>query len=1012
MEARTWRSRAGGAVRLFAALAALTTPPMLLAATIGNPLPSWPIDWTRVIENVQVGLIPSSVWVNVLALAAWAAWTALVGMLAIEVVAVARNRPSPAAVPGWIRHLAQVLVAAAIALAGPGQQTLALAGAAAPAIVAVAPVVHTDVASSFDSQAVAEGRLIRVAEEDSWGGFAAEVLGNASLGPELRAANLGRDVGDSHRISDSTAFVEPGWRLLIPVRLDSGDVTLADDDTQLDAAGEDDVIPATWEVQRGDHFWGIAEATLTGAWGRPPTDAEVVPYWQQVIEANRDRILPPGDPDLIHPGQQFVVPAPPPDPNMPSTDAPATGSIGSQRDEREPETDAPPTEHGRSQTTLEDAATQAPPTPSEWRAAIEGRDAAGEPAPAPEVHDRRRAVLEGHTDAPIDEGSPSDLEEPARTPLGVPVGLAAGLAASSLLAAGVIATLRWRRRALLQRRAPGMRLPTPLRDTEAEVAKLDAAAVPEETLDDLASLLASIPLDVHPVLVRATDDGYVTLLFDDRVALPDPPPPWTLADDGADGPVGWQARLGDRGPERSFGLPLLLTLGRTGTSTVLANVGAMGTLALTGAPPEARRRLRAVSLDLATSRISVPVEVAIAGDERLSSLDRVRHIDDPAGELQLALAEVGEVVIDDRTPRLLVCHQDTTAPEVPEELRGMVGVVTAGGEIDGAWVLDLEDEHTGRLRLPDGGTVRLALPDIDPDLLDDELARLDEPAGLQEAEPPQQAAPPDADPSTNGHAPHHPSPTTETPWCEVRLLGPVEIMRDGVRVDGLTPRTLEILVYLTTRPHGVTRERLDDAIWTGGAARPGSQRVTAALTKLRKVLGDGPDGQPLVPRRSADEPIVLSEHVVTDLDRAFARLAVARDLPADVGTREVAAALDLVRGEPLEGRAYSWATDICQQAIVQLQDAALNLARACREAGDLDGAHRAIEQGLKLLDPNGWLYLERAHVARLRGRPEQPPRIFEQYRRKLADDADEIAGTVATPPPEIELAFRELIAGA
>jgi hypothetical protein len=58
------------------------------------------------------------------------------------------------------------------------------------------------------------------------------------------------------------------------------------------------------------------------------------------------------------------------------------------------------------------------------------------------------------------------------------------------------------------------------------------------------------------------------------------------------------------------------------------------------------------------------------------------------------------------------------------------------------------------------------------------------------------------------------------------------------------------------------------------------------------------------------------------------------------------------------------------------------------------------------------LYFERAELERLRGHPEQPPRIFEIYRRKLAEDADEIAGTIASPPPEIELAFRELMAGA
>ena len=64
------------------------------------------------------------------------------------------------------------------------------------------------------------------------------------------------------------------------------------------------------------------------------------------------------------------------------------------------------------------------------------------------------------------------------------------------------------------------------------------------------------------------------------------------------------------------------------------------------------------------------------------------------------------------------------------------------------------------------------------------------------------------------------------------------------------------------------------------------------------------------------------------------------------------------------------------------------------------------------MDPNGWLYLERAELERLRGHPEHPLRIFEQHRRKLDDGADEIAGTIATPPPEIEFAFRELMARA
>jgi nucleoid-associated protein YgaU len=66
--------------------------------------------------------------------------------------------------------------------------------------------------------------------------------------------------------------------------------------------------PATWTVAPGDSFWSIAEEVLADAWGRPPTDAEIDPYWRVLIAANRDRITS-GNPDLIFPGQVFVLPA-------------------------------------------------------------------------------------------------------------------------------------------------------------------------------------------------------------------------------------------------------------------------------------------------------------------------------------------------------------------------------------------------------------------------------------------------------------------------------------------------------------------------------------------------------------------------------------------------------------------------------------------------------------------------------------------------------------------------------
>lgn len=70
--------------------------------------------------------------------------------------------------------------------------------------------------------------------------------------------------------------------------------------------------PTTWLVGPGDSFWSIAEELLADAWGRPPTDAETDPVWRGLVEANRGRLVDPGDPDAIHPGQVFEVPPLPP----------------------------------------------------------------------------------------------------------------------------------------------------------------------------------------------------------------------------------------------------------------------------------------------------------------------------------------------------------------------------------------------------------------------------------------------------------------------------------------------------------------------------------------------------------------------------------------------------------------------------------------------------------------------------------------------------------------------------
>ena len=71
-----------------------------------------------------------------------------------------------------------------------------------------------------------------------------------------------------------------------------------------------------YTVVSGDCFWTIADDLLQRSWGRPPTDAEIVPYWLRLIEANRAELADPGNADLIFPGQVLAVPTPPPTPSV------------------------------------------------------------------------------------------------------------------------------------------------------------------------------------------------------------------------------------------------------------------------------------------------------------------------------------------------------------------------------------------------------------------------------------------------------------------------------------------------------------------------------------------------------------------------------------------------------------------------------------------------------------------------------------------------------------------------
>jgi len=65
--------------------------------------------------------------------------------------------------------------------------------------------------------------------------------------------------------------------------------------------------PTSVVVELGDHLWKIAATHVASDLGRKGTDAEIWPYWREVIVSNTPA-LRSGDPDLIYPGEVIELP--------------------------------------------------------------------------------------------------------------------------------------------------------------------------------------------------------------------------------------------------------------------------------------------------------------------------------------------------------------------------------------------------------------------------------------------------------------------------------------------------------------------------------------------------------------------------------------------------------------------------------------------------------------------------------------------------------------------------------
>ena len=220
----------------------------------------------------------------------------------------------------------------------------------------------------------------------------------------------------------------------------------------------------------------------------------------------------------------------------------------------------------------------------------------------------------------------------------------------------------------------------------------------------------------------------------------------------------------------------------------------------------------------------------------------------------------------------------------------------------------------------------------------------------------------------------------------IGILGPVTVDAPGPRPDERQRFHAEVIVYLAQRgARGADREQLDEALWPDRNVEAATRRV--AIMRARRWLGDAEDGEPWLPDMGPDRSYRLRDGYLLDW-HLFRRLRARGEAHGPAGVKDLRAALELVRGEPLDGadrpyaakarNPYMWLpmSDIHPDHIVAaVIDTAHQLAESYLDAGDTDGARWAVDQAWRADPGRGydlpWRDLLRAlhgagHTAALR----------------------------------------------
>jgi DNA-binding SARP family transcriptional activator len=1033
-------TRAGRVVRGLAAATALVAIvaglPAALVVWGTSPLRG-PLGWES-LRDVFYELASERVLVGALTIAAWLVWALFLRALVAEIIDLRRGRPETLLAAGYgdappagpLRTLARRLVTSLTITVGSMGPLASVAGAVtAPPLPALASMLPAPGAPAADRSPAPEtpppapslvepavpaapmARVTVTEPSDAWN-LADRLLGDGLRWKELWVHNRDRVQPDGQRWTNPESTVRAGWELVVPSAAPGGATAAAAGDGATGPA----VAMGEVTVAAGDNFWTLAQRRLSEVWVRPPTDDETRPYWREMVELNRPRLAPPGDPDLIYPGQVFVTPAVPVDATSLVVDAPTPAR--------------PPAEPAGEPPAAESPAAEPPAAPPAPTTSAPAEPApAGETAPAP-VPPAPQGTSPATSAPPApSESSPGD--QPASPPLTdatdsdgdaeLPVVVLAGGVLSAAVAVGVTRAIRRRRR----RR--NFRSPETVPVEEGGDEELhrrlvldadeDLIGVVCRCLDNLAAQVAEAGQVCRPRVVQASG-GHLDVLLD-QATLP-------VA-------AGWQAEAegsiwtaaGEWWPPQPPALPedggslmaapLLVTLGCPDDGGQLyLDLETAAVVSLTGDLAAARGVARTMLVELAHSPFAAIAQVMAVGDlgsSRLGDLERLRVVEDwtgAAADVTAWATQSAEALAANGWPNAFVGRghdpeHDALMPlvvvatEPPDQdvVRAVqaapssTALVVVGDPLPGATVIECRREQ---LFLPQLGlTCRPQV--LEPDDVEGlaELLEVAETSSGQMAfgfwESTHQA-------SNGGDVPYQ-APTYEV---LVRVLG--EITVEGAAAP-LTRLQTALVAYLALH-RTASMERINDAIWPNVAAKAPRKRLSNAVNKCRDALG----------RRhlpaAGDNHYSVGPGVATDVDLFDRRVATAARMPPARAAETLSGALDLVRGQIFqypdrqerkdETNPYSWVSleNWISRTEPKIAAAAQRVAELYLELGEPARAVQEGERALQLVPHHSGLVevLMQAHNAK--GDRLAVHRVYSEHAEALERlDLDEPAESTA-----------------